>query len=773
MNSEAPQKKICEIDAETFLQAIPSPILVVDQLQTIKLANRAFCENFRMTRSAIEGSPISELFKETGPPPLAVTKEFTEIGIRNLLIHSDTIQLNGSNHHCTLLSIEDITDRKRAENEQIRVQNLLHQISDRVPGMVYQYLLRPDGSSCFPYSSEGIRKIYRVSPDDVRTDASGLFKILHPDDYDRIIASIQKSALELSPWSLEYRVKFEDGTIRWLLGNALPQQIADGNTLWHGYITDVTERKAAEQDLIDSEEQYRTLISTALDGLIMVSTEGRIQFVNREAEKMFGRSATELLDQTIETLIPERFHEKHIKERNQYFKNPIPRAMGTNLELFGKRKDGSEFPIDVSLSPIKTRMGSFVTATIRDISARKEIEKERARILIIEKAARNAAEKANQSKDEFLATLSHELRTPLTTILTWAQLLRMGKLDADKAKHAIDVLERSAVAQGQLIDDLLDISRIQAGKLKLSIQKTDPAKIILSAIESIRGPVTQKAIQIETDIDPTIESIYADPMRIQQVLWNLLTNAIKFTPHYGKIWLSLKRRHTHSDEYCFQVRDNGKGIKPEFMPIIFERFTQVDSSTTREYGGLGLGLAIVKRLVEMHEGTIAVESAGENQGSTFTFCIPAVMKIGLSDPVPIDSFSPSSIIEIELKGLNVLLVDDESDAREALVAVLRSFGAKVTAASSAAEAIIAFNEVCPDLLVSDIAMPIEDGYSLIKKIRTSNSKWNQIPAIALTAYAAQQDIQRAHQAGFQLHLSKPIDSAKLLVAITRLVKKSG
>jgi PAS domain S-box-containing protein len=537
-------------------------------------------------------------------------------------------------------------------------------------------------------------------------------------------------------------------------------------------IEDYTEKRRNEEDLKASEEKYRNLVASAYDGIMVVRKDASIEFANKQMESMFGYDPGELVNKNYEVLITDRDRPKHSGYQEKYLVNPQSREMGKGLNLFAKRKDGSEFPVDISLSPFKLKSETFVNCVVRDITNLKEIEKERSQILGLEKEARTVAEKANHEKDEFLAMLSHELRTPLTSILAWSQMLRQGKLDPEKAQKAYAVLEQSALAQGQLIDDLLDVSRIQAGKLNLTIQKIDPRKVITAAIESTRSLAASKSIQIETKFDPSVLHIFADPIRLQQVLWNLLTNSIKFSTKDGKILVTLGRKKTPAGELiCFQVQDNGKGIKSEFIPIIFERFTQVDSSSTRAYGGLGLGLAILKKLVEMHNGTVEVESPGEGKGATFTICLPAESRQKISSSEAEAEAEAEVEAEVSLRGLRVLLVEDEQNARDAFSLMLRSFGAEVKAVESASAALAIFEEFKPNVLISDIAMPDEDGYSLIRKIRALKSEQRKIPALALTAYAGQSDIQQALLAGFQSHMAKPVDANKLALAIARLAGK--
>ena len=458
-----------------------------------------------------------------------------------MILNASKVRLAGSSEFATLLSIDDVTDRNRAEAGRTRALNLLQQLSQRVPGLVYQYLLRADGSSCFPFASEGIRQIYQLSPEVVRDDASKVISTIHPDDRDHMIASILDSAKDLSPWSHEYRVKYADGTVRWLLGSGAAERVEDGGVLWTGYIADITERKIADQALVQSEEKYRNLAASAYDGVMVVRRDGSIEFSNHQIEKLFGYDPGELINQQYDKLVADKDRKIHQGHHDRYMEKPEQREMGKGLDLLGQRKDGTKFPVDISLSPFTSNSEVFVNCVVRDITNFKAMEKERLELLVREKAARESAEKANQAKDEFLATLSHELRTPLTAILSWAQMLRMGRLDAEKTKRGIEIMEQSAKAQGQLIDDLLDISRIQAGKLSLAIQEIDPSKVITAAIDSIRSLVTAKSIQIETEIDPSVTNVFADPVRLQQILWNLITNAIKFSPQGGRVWIRLDR----------------------------------------------------------------------------------------------------------------------------------------------------------------------------------------------------------------------------------------
>lgn len=387
------------------------------------------------------------------------------------------------------------------------------------------------------------------------------------------------------------------------------------------------------------------------------------------------------------------------------------------------------------------------------------------------RAAREEAEKANRGKDMFLATLSHELRTPLTSILSWAQLLRKRKLDPEKVNRGLEAIEESGKTQAQLINDLLDVSRIIAGKLTLDLREINPISVVKAAIESVRPTAELKFIKIETTIDTTLGTVMADSMRLQQVFWNLLTNAVKFSAPRSKVFIRLGKRKGEEGELAqamIQVVDSGKGIDPEFLPEIFNRFSQEDSSSIRLHGGLGLGLAIARNLVELHGGTIQAESAGEQQGATFTVLLPLKSK----KPLPEQPIHKSTPDETRLDGVRVLIVDDESGTRAVFAEMLQSAGAETQDASSAQEAFSLLQLFNPDVIVSDIAMPGEDGYSFIRRIRAlSPSHGGLTPAIAVTAYAGADDAQHALAEGFQAHLAKPLDAQRLFEIIAKLSKR--
>ena len=407
-----------------------------------------------------------------------------------------------------------------------------------------------------------------------------------------------------------------------------------------------------------------------------------------------------------------------------------------------------------------------------EVGRRASVAIENARLFHLAQSERRRAEVANRLKDEFLATMSHELRTPLTSMLGWVQMLRSGIVPEEKRPRALETIERNARAQAQLIEDLLDVSRILTGKMRLDVVTLELVDVVNAALDSVRPAAEAKEIRIQPELETTIGPFLGDPHRLQQVVWNLLSNAVKFTPKGGRIHVSLRRERSAA---VFTVQDTGQGIPRDFLPHVFERFRQAEATTTRRHGGLGLGLSIVRHLVEMHGGTVEAYSEGEGKGSSFTVRLPVSPLRTETAPLA-TSPEPASLPTFEcppgLAGLRVLVVDDEEDVRELMLAMLERCQVRVRAVSSARDALEVLQGERFDVLVSDIGMPEEDGYSLIRKVRQLTPEQNgRIPALAMTAYARMEDRTRALLAGYQMHLPKPIVPAELLVTLTSLAQR--
>jgi signal transduction histidine kinase len=404
----------------------------------------------------------------------------------------------------------------------------------------------------------------------------------------------------------------------------------------------------------------------------------------------------------------------------------------------------------------------------RYISELQRSEEERGQLLLRAERARTEAEAANRIKDEFLATLSHELRTPLTSLLGWSSVLREGKRDAKILAQGLDAIDRNAKVQAQLIDDLLDVSRIVSGKLNLEVRPLDIASVVRAAINVVQPAADAKNITLDYYAEPGLGAISADSARLHQIIWNLLSNAVKFTPHGGKIAVCVEQNESDAR---VTVQDTGQGIDSEFLPRVFDRFRQADSSTTRSFGGLGLGLAIVRHLVELHGGTVSAYSEGVGKGATFTATFPLLAD--RTEPVAhVPEISSTDIHS--LNGLRVLLVDDEAEARQIISTVITRTGAEVRSCESAHEALAKLSEWKPDVILSDIAMPEEDGYSFIRKVRSlPRDKGGDTPAAALTAYARDIDRSQALAAGYQMHIPKPIGASQLVTMIARLAGREN
>jgi PAS domain S-box-containing protein len=502
------------------------------------------------------------------------------------------------------------------------------------------------------------------------------------------------------------------------------------------------------------------LLNNAPCGFLVFADDGKIVEVNATLLNLLGYERDELCRLHIEKIFSVAgriFYQTH------FF--PLLKLKNKVEEIYLSLRSKSDLDIPVLVNAVRRERDGqvFNDCILMPMRQRNQYEDEILR-------AKKQAEDATRAKDEFLSVVSHELRTPLNGILGWTQVLQTRKPDIETTKRAIEAIARGARAQSKLIEDILDFTRIISGKLRLEVQQVDLIMVVESAIDVITPAANAKDIRLQTVLD-SHGFVAGDAQRLQQVLWNLLSNAIKFTPKGGRVQIRVERVNSSIE---ISVSDTGKGISPEFLPFVFERFKQSDNSTTRRYGGLGLGMAITRHIVELHGGTIQAESRGEDLGATFTVSLPVSIvqrhqtddeKTGAEQFLVNENGLPVAALP-RLDNLHVLIVDDEADARDLLMTLLTAQGAAVSAAATVAEAVEKFQTNAPDLIVSDIEMPNEDGFSLIKKLRAFNqTRTRKIPAIALTAHARPSERLKVLSAGYQTHLAKPVETAELLAVI--------
>jgi PAS domain S-box-containing protein len=534
----------------------------------------------------------------------------------------------------------------------------------------------------------------------------------------------------------------------------------------------ITERKAAEAKLQESEARFRNMADHAPVMLWVTDSNGQCSYLNQQWRDFTGQTG----ERGLGMAWLEAIHPDDVTRVEALFLAAHREQESVRIEYRLRRQDGEyRWAIDTA-SPRLGPDGEFLgyIGSVIDITERKQAEEAREQLLQREQAARSEAEEANRLKDEFLAIVSHELRTPLAAMLGWVQLLRSGQLPLEKRGSALEIIERNARAQSQLIEDLLDVSRILSGKLHLELELLEVGSVVEQALETVRPAAEAKGVQLQAALDATA-SVKGSATRLQQVVWNLLSNAVKFTPRGGRVQVLLERRDSVVE---LTVTDTGRGIPQHFLPHVFERFRQAEGGTAREAGGLGLGLSIVKHLVEAHGGTVSVSSPGEEQGATFVVRLPMAVarrrESGVTSTLREEALRAGLLSPRELHGLRILVVDDEADTRELLHTLLGNCQAHVRTAASSAEGLRILQEEEVDLLISDIGMPGEDGYTLIRKVRAlASGSASRVPAVALTAYAGVEDRTRVLLAGFQSHVPKPVEPMELLAVLASLARRPG
>jgi PAS domain S-box-containing protein len=687
---------------------------------------------------------------------------------------------------------EDVTARREAEEAKARhdeelggERRRLQDILASVPGVVWEAWGRPDGSAQqIDFVSDHVEEMLGYTREEWLSESNFWLKLVHPEDRAQAAYSAAEHFVVGGAGVNRFRWVAKDGRVLWVESRSRVIADEEGRPLgMRGVTLDVTERRRVEEELLKS--QLRLELAQEAGGIGTFDWDILTDEVvwTEQLEALFGL-APGGFGGTFEHW-RQRVHAEDLARCEHEIQRTLQEKLPewrTEYRMF--RADTGE------LRWIDARARAFYDAAGQptrligvnlDVTQQKRAEAERERMLEREKGLRAHAEEANRLKDEFLATVSHELRTPLTAILGWGQMLEAGRLDAETARHAVAVINRNAMQQRQIVEDILDVSRIITGKLRLESETVALGPLVQETLDMLRPAAEAKGIRIRAAFDAGA-AVTGDPHRLKQVVWNLLSNALKFTPGGGEVRVGVVRLLTH---VRVEVSDTGQGIEQEFLPYVFDRFRQADSSTTRQHGGLGLGLAIVRHLVELHGGSVHAYSAGDGQGATFTVDLPPLAGevtpaaegegAGASERA---AYVAREVAEEDvappLVGLRVLLVEDDADALEMLAAFLRRSGADVTATASSDAALRELERQTPDVIVSDIAMPGGDGYEFMRRVRALGAeRGGLVPSVALTAYASDSDRALALRAGYHRHMGKPFEPARLLEVIADLAGKGN
>jgi PAS domain S-box-containing protein len=723
--------------------------------------------------------------------------------------------------------------RQRAEEELLRTKEALRESQERL-----RVALSAAGTGTFRWDlgtntlewDGNLDRLFGFPSDQKIQPVDAFIGAVHPDDRAAVSARVEQCARDGTDFDMEFRVVWPDGSVHWIADKAKAFFDEQGRPLYvTGACAEVTAHKAVEEALRDETRILELLNETGRTLASKLSLEAVVQAVTDAATQMSGarfgaffyntvdengqafqlstlsggsRDAFErsglprviaLVGSVLHSERPIRCDDASTDSRCRALSSPDGMAHGNppvrsflavpvtsrSGEAIGMLFFGHPAPNVFTERSERLVVGVAAQAAVaidnaRMYEAAQKAAEERRLLLESERAARTAAERLSGVKDDFLATLSHELRTPLNAILGWAQVLRSSAKSETDYRRGLETIERNARLQTRLIDDLLDMSRITSGKMRLDVQPLQPVSFIEAALESVEPAAYAKGIRLERVLDPAAGPISGDPGRLQQVIWNLVSNAIKFTPKGGKVQILLERVNSHVE---ISVADTGIGIRPGLLPHLFERFRQADASITRQHGGLGLGLAIVKTLVELHGGTVGAKSLGEGLGTTVTVQLPLlVVHRGESaqrrEHPSTATESEARPVERELVGLTVMVVEDQPDARDLITRLLEDCGADTIAASNADDALVLLAAKQPDVLVTDIGMPGVDGFELLRRVRALGpARGGRVPAIALTAFARSEDRTRALRAGFLVHVSKPVDPSELVATVASVARR--
>jgi PAS domain S-box-containing protein len=615
-------------------------------------------------------------------------------------------------------------------------------------------------------------QVFGYQPGDINPSYELWADCLYSEDRERVERELEDAIRENQSFKTECRIVWPNDEIHRILINGQPEYTIAGRPFrMSGISIDITELRATEEALYESEERFRQ-IAENIDAVLWIrdTQTSQIEFISSGIERLWGISAENLMNNT------EYWSDYiHVEDREQARKLAEERFLTGNLDQEYRivTPDGSLRWVRDRAFAVKDRSGNVrrIVGFTVDTTERKQSEEIRASLFAREQEARAQAEMANRMKDEFLAVVSHELRSPLNAMLGWARVLRSESVDQNTHDHAVQVIEQSAEMQSRLIEDLLDSARIASGKLRIESRPVNLIPAIQSAVDMVHPTAENKGVEIQTNLNPKAGVITGDAERLQQIIWNLLSNAVKFTPRGGRVDVKLTRQDPW---VTIIVKDTGRGIREVDLPYIFDRFRQADSSTTRRAGGLGLGLSLVKNLVELHGGMIRAESEGDGHGATFVVNLPLRAVSGAETELIRDNRGGPGLLSfpLVLSGLNILTVDDEAQARDLIATLLRRYGAIVTPVSSSAEAIDVLTNNKErkkfDIIVSDIGMPDENGYTLIRRVRKLPDPIGRIPAVALTAFGRPEDRISALEAGFQMHVPKPVEPTELMMVIASL-----